>query len=886
MVGNQWSTTISLCFSCIIACSLSTIPQYVYAVEIYSTNFNSKLTFNREWEKNRTVGLRDGRKANTGHGLGMVERSYARKRFTVPPGTRKITIRFWLRVGHKSFSPGVSNNARLKFRWQHPTLGWREQTIDQGKQNSGVANFRTIEFSGDEIGTDHYVYFQTSGSISRYFIDDLTVVADVGPDNFSVESAQSNASVCTKNQISIAVRDANNNIISDFTGRISLSTSTGHGNWSMVTPNGNLNTPRTDNGQAGYQFQASDQGRVDLLLSNEHAETLKVNVSHDSGSASGISGDIRFSENSFVLDYGERQGRDIIAYRPHAVVASLIKRDPNNGECGIATSYQSSSVSLSFSNISPDSMAIPPQWLINGSAVEASLTASSVPLRFSNGIAEFQILSKDVGRFNVSVVDSSKIFSDQDIYGDSGTLISRPFALSILAANNPSAMDSQGDVFIAAGVDFPVTVSAVGWQAADDINGDGIADGHDDDDPLNQANLSDNVLLPSFSNPASSTAVQLRAQSVAPEGISHQELNGSTTIADFTAGRSIETLVSYSNVGIIELSVRLQGSSYLGADANISSKVQGRSGTVGRFIPDHFSISLEEVTPACLAGAFTHVGQEFTISARIEAHNRSGQLTDGYHADYIKLSDSIGDRSYRVINLSDRLSISKERLEFEFGVAQLNADLLIEKLTQPDAPISNAPIALALEDLDGVKILASQLDFDLEVSNGADNDHALLGINDFYFSRLNLTSAHGPETENLTSKLYVESWQGNSFQRNTLDSCTTIRRGRISYVQTGSLSRNQNRVVSIGSGQSLGEYSDFGRNNIHFTEGDAGQYFTAPGIGNRGVIEVDIDLERNPWLQYDWNKDGSHNDRMIPRATFQFGGVRGHDSVVYWRETN
>ena len=54
------------------------------------------------------------------------------------------------------------------------------------------------------------------------------------------------------------------------------------------------------------------------------------------------------------------------------------------------------------------------------------------------------------------------------------------------------SVDSSGGVFTTAGSDFTAAARAVLWSAADDSNGDGIADNHSDADPTNNADLSDN----------------------------------------------------------------------------------------------------------------------------------------------------------------------------------------------------------------------------------------------------------------------------------------------------------------------------------------------------------------------------------------------------------
>ena len=46
---------------------------------------------------------------------------------------------------------------------------------------------------------------------------------------------------------------------------------------------------------------------------------------------------------------------------------------------------------------------------------------------------------------------------------------------------------------------------------------------------------------------------------------------------------------------------------------------------------------------------------------------------------------------------------------------------------------------------------------------------------------------------------------------------------------------------------------------------------------------MSVDLSTMPWLQYDWNQDGNHNESQTPDATIKFQQYRGHDRILYWR---
>ncbi|MGE4491833.1 MAG: DUF6701 domain-containing protein, partial [Syntrophotalea sp.] len=60
----------------------------------------------------------------------------------------------------------------------------------------------------------------------------------------------------------------------------------------------------------------------------------------------------------------------------------------------------------------------------------------------------------------------------------------------------------------------------------------------------------------------------------------------------------------------------------------------------------------------------------------------------------------------------------------------------------------------------------------------------------------------------------------------------------------------------------------------------AGLTFSAPG--SNGYIQVRADLSLLPWLRYDWDGDGAHDDDPAARASF--GIYKGRPAVIYMRE--
>ncbi|WP_299973538.1 DUF6701 domain-containing protein [uncultured Pseudoteredinibacter sp.] len=866
------------------------LPSQLYAAIILNEDFESPSDVINDWVLSGTYGFPSNQEqAQNGTAILLGPgRAYAYAFVDPPSDYTALRIKFWLRIGHDSFSQTPSNNARVEFQWLNENSSWDAIVIDSGSARAGeVINYElTLPAERIRPSGRPTVSADTFGSRGHYHIDNWTVeaITDSEPERISIQSAQSSASVCVPNQFTFSVMDQNNDVITDFEGILDITTSTANGSWSMSSANGRFTAGAADSGEASYQMIADDQGQVVLQLANQRAESLTVNAEIRGGMAQGQSNTISYADNVFVFDFSQ-DGKDFIAYRAHNIAVRLMRRDPDTGDCGVASDYNTENLRLRLRGADGDVMQLRSQWIINGDLHGTNNNYSRKPLRFRNGFVQYQLLNYDVGRFTIGIQDNRRNFAQQTISSVSEKLISRPFALFVEVPNNPSAQDHNGGVFVKAGEEFSTQVKAVGWQADDDANADGVADGHNDSDINTLADLSNNPVLASFGNEADPESVVLAVRPFLPVAVSHADLSGNLILSGFSGGGSGERQYSYSNVGIVELSAAISGGSYLGADAQISAKIQGRSGGLGRFVPSHFTISDEDLLSACASTGITHLGQEFEVSAELQAVNLQGHVVDGYHGEFAKLTTSQGLISYQAQQLLNRVEKTNESFEFDLGVASLKSTLLLARTTNPEPPLENLMVALKVNDSDGIELADSELNMDFENSDAV-ADHALLGSSSFYFSRLNMPSLHGPETEDLLSQLHIESWQGSSFQRNQKASCFSLGRGQIRYEQTGDLSDGGNRIVTIGSGQSTGSYADMGPNHIHFSQGDAGQYFTAPGFGNRGFVDVDINLANYPWLRYDWNQDGSFDDENLPTARFQFGGVRGHDRVVYWRENN
>ena len=330
---------------------------------------------------------------------------------------------------------------------------------------------------------------------------------------FTFEFGGASASTCVAKPVTISAYSADNQLLSNYSGTVSLSTSTAHGNWqadaaiaSRLTPN-----PDTDdNGAAQFSFTDSDNGQVVLNLANSHADNLTI-----SASANGVnstSAQLSYSDNTLVIT----EDSLTVAGKPQQLSVAMWRKDPSSGVCGIATEYNSNSQPLKtwVARTALTSAAAP---TIGSLSVPSAQPASAnLSLNFSNGpqgpgSAAFTLNTTDVGQYRLQLLDDSRQFATgSDIAGGTGLLTVRPFGFDLDFYHSADGDDDNfdqrkdlsqdkqasyansatGSAFHQAGVFFPMQVSAVQWRADDDTDNNGFAD--------NDAFLGDNPVTASF----------------------------------------------------------------------------------------------------------------------------------------------------------------------------------------------------------------------------------------------------------------------------------------------------------------------------------------------------------------------------------------------------
>ena len=144
-----------------------------------------------------------------------------------------------------------------------------------------------------------------------------------------------------------------------------------------------------------------------------------------------------------------------------------------------------------------------------------------------------------------------------------------------------------------------------------------------------------------------------------------------------------------------------------------------------------------------------------------------------------------------------------------------------------------------------------------------------------------MKNAFGPETKALAMPGYVEYLSNTGYVVNGADNCTSLSAtATVNSNPAGIVSGGAIDDISLGGGTSDLSYK------TPLNKGMANFVFTKPGSGHNGTIDLDVDLTAFPWLKYNWDGSADGTLENHPEASATFGQYRGHDRIIYWRETD
>ncbi len=704
-------------------------------------------------------------------------------------------------------------------------------------------------------------------------------------------SAAAQASTCTPQPVSFIVLDSSGVPMTAYTGTLQISTSSGHGSWSLGPGAAGSLSSGNDTGSAVYTFSAADQGQVTLLLSDQHADILSIAAT--SSGASGQSSGVSFSDNAFVITSIDPIGNDVVAGRPQQLQAQLWTRNGSGGaQCQVASTYSGARNLKAWVQRGPlDPGGYAPN--IAGNPLPNSPPSSNnISLNFVAGTATFALGSSDVGQLALNLLDDSSGYAvnlsggNVAISGSSPIWAIRPFGFAIDFSGDRQAngltdaalsyADNANDTpyFSKAGDNFSVTVQAVLWQSNQDSNNDG--------QPDPGSNLIGDAPTPHFN-----ASVALAPVEILPNPGNVGVLSP-LSISGFSNG-SATTSASYSEVGIIQINANLNN--YLGG----INTVQGNAPNVGRFVPDHLALvaGSGSVTPACSSG-FTYMQQMLQAGFTLAAQNLSGTTTSNYVGAFAKLqlnSPGSSDLLPRAIDmgvpatpLSSRLSLGMmSGNTWTGGLSNaISMPVSLNAAAQPDGSFDHFTLGIAPVDSDGIGITG----MNLASSGGSSFDAVSLGSSSERYGRLWISDASGSEllplSMTVSAQYYASVGGGHSdFILNSLDTCTSL-----PLTPTGSnasygdylLSNPQGGVSTSNTQPSYSTpYSALLQN------GQTQVQLSAPGVTG----SILLSLPQAPaWLRlYPYHSTQAGIAPTTPSGLATFGVYGGRAPVIYWHPT-
>ena len=702
-------------------------------------------------------------------------------------------------------------------------------------------------------------------------------------DHFNIQVGAGNASTCSPFSFSITAEDSANNPVASYEGSIRIATSSGHGNFATANATNPLvpSPDNDDNGSVDYTFDSADNGQIDLTLADEHAETLTLQVTDSAIPLTATSASIHFRDNAFEIIDTDTQvaGDDVpVAGRDHAYRIRLLRKDPSTGACGLATGYDGNhGLRLWRSRNAADPGGLAPS-LAATPLPDAEPSTDNASIQFHAGEADVILATADIGKYRLEVKDASRNFAGVDIAGSSAQQIVRPFGIGIDFSNlrdadfadNGSiddstgsdlsyAADASGSVFTQAGEDFPMTVAGVLWQAVDDADKDGVPD--------NGAYLGDNPAAPSFGDEGEVVIAVPSVNRPAGASLAALVVNGLAggRFAAFSNGAQTAP-VSYGNVGIIDIQARLEDNDYFGSGVALA----GTAPNVGRFNPWQYAVSASNVSSACnVSTAFTYAREPFEASLTLQAQNKNGTLTDGYRGAFVTL------------DIPTELNLHNDQtgLAYDLESYSINEDFGSGTHGQADFDVQlawNMPLQAPTDS--SVELI----DTSDEVTRIGGSPFAV-GQTEIRFGRMALGNSHGSELMSLPVPMRAEYYDGASFLLNADDGCSSFNASQL-RLDSAVESAQTDGDIQVLPGQT----TRLSLANAPLLAGDAGLSLCPPGNpactptpGNEGWVDLRLDLGLRPWLRFDWDGDGTHDNDPTARATF--GIYRGNDRQIHLR---
>ncbi|WP_435248406.1 DUF6701 domain-containing protein [Vibrio sp. nBUS_14] len=631
-------------------------------------------------------------------------------------------------------------------------------------------------------------------------------------------------------------------------------------------------------GSASFDIRKEQIGNVILGVTGSSPTTKPFAKTLCNKAGSGFSASncgLQFTSNGFELVVSDK-----IANLP--TIATL----KAGGSCGPGFSNESKNIAFWSTYESPTVSDIvgSPKVEISGTTIgNTESTAAPINVQFNaNGEAQLQLDYPDAGKLQLNVKYTGQPGADDQglvVEGD-GEFVSFPQRLVVSAknsANHSGACASANlncSTFAKAGEQFDIEVTAMSGS---------------------------NSTRGAIPTPNYSDSVGIEHLLVAPSGEDLGELvlydssDNPITNPDsvLLAPRETKAIpATISEVGVFSIKVT-PPSTYLGS--NYHTIPAALSANIGRFYPAYFSVVDSSLAPNLDAFCssdndpglkFSYIGQNFTYEQvpelYLEAKSVEGALTNNYyHADWWRYSTPWLDRSYTDSNSRNIVFEGDGGTTSEFASGRVylsDAELMRYEKSEPPLEPFNADFSLVLAasdlmDSDNVCVKTSDSGSlaDCLSYSFSDIDEDM----ELRWGRLLIHDTYGPEVSPIRQRIEIQHFEKGRFETNVDDSCTDLTSiNRFDFISDD--------YTVVASGVPNPPEVNASLQDTQVEKGESWIEFSAPGAGDTGLIDTEIDLNKHgvPWLIEDLDGEG------IVSGIAQFGIYRGSDRVIWWTEKN
>ncbi|WP_416398951.1 DUF6701 domain-containing protein [Allohahella sp. A8] len=558
-------------------------------------------------------------------------------------------------------------------------------------------------------------------------------------------------------------------------------------------------------------------------------------------------------------------------------LTAIGQTNDGSGNCAVIKGFDGEKPFKSWFTMNLDPGESPPQadvtsspLSINGTAISAGATptANNLTLKFTAGQAAASLGYLDVGqllslnfRHDTAPYDGSTP-EVKALLASTGAMIISPesFALTLPPNHDCSTEDHTCSRFTTAGSNFSHTISARCAGTSGTLG------------PVARQYRGNVGLTHTLKAPSGGSPGTLRRASVSLTSVH----NGQIVTPD----------QALSEVGVFGLDASPQA--YFGVNYTSVQTIVGR--IYPAFLSVEGSTPMLQTTSSCTVG-FQSQPAEYSAppALTIRGFNQQGTLTQNYDGAFFKLGNPIPDYQNTAATASiltpDLTSRSFERLTAPEYNGQATITLLNDEVnylratprpTAGDAPFTaafnlNFP-STELTDADGACYRATATGGCQSYQMSLDTTSLPVKI---VYGRMALENAFGPEVTDLIVPVRSEYWTGSVWAVNEDDNCSIYNTADTTLDSyTGALGAGDTEVRIAASAPAqrtlqAGRYLDA-----------APLLLTQPKDSKTGSVRLTHSVP--DWLKFDWDGNGTADD---PSAIATFGQFRGHDRIIYWRES-